>query len=121
GQLLNSVASDTVACVLEDDSALQPFNLDAAKAALTGVSFTGVGSVGIGPNGAGNVYIEEALRAAGADITMDNVDNATWATRSFQEQSTWDFTVLGDVNNIGTLTNPATRIVGPLMEDGGRN
>ena len=95
--------------------------MTAAKKELAGKKIRIVASVGIGPNGAGNVYVQEALRAVGADVQLDNVDNATWATRVFQQQETWDATILGDVNQLGTIATPLTRIVGTPTEDGGRN
>lgn len=119
--LFTSIASPTSACVLETDEYLTPVDVDAARNVLDGLTFRFVGSQNFGPNGAGNIYVQEALLAAGAELVFDNLDNASWATRITKETDTWDFTILGDTNPMGTMASGLTRVSGIATEDGGRN
>ncbi|GAA0966179.1 ABC transporter substrate-binding protein [Frigoribacterium faeni] len=117
GDTIASVSSDSVACVNTDDSLLAGYDADAASAVLDGVSIHLVGTQLFGP---GNEYVAEVLRAAGADVSYDELDNANWSTTTGSPTG-WDMTVQGDINLMGTLTSSLLRVMGPSQEDGGRN
>lgn len=117
----NSIVAPTVACVLPDNSKLTKEDAAAAKSVLSGKSFKMVGTTSIGPNGAGSTYLQEALRAAGATLDLSLVDNGAWATMTQTKPETWDLTIQGDANFVGTVAASLTRIAGTPTEKGGRN
>lgn len=121
GTLYTTVASNEFACALDDESLLQTQDKDAAAKVLNGVSMRLAGTVIMGPQGAGNQYVQQALEEAGADVTLYNEDNPTWATRTLKQPDTWDLTVMGDINATGTMAASLTRVLGPTVQDGGRN
>ncbi|BCW84061.1 ABC transporter substrate-binding protein [Paenarthrobacter ureafaciens] len=121
GITYNSIVAPTVPCVLPDNSSLTKEDAAAAKAVLAGKTFKMVGTTSIGPNGAGSTYVQEALRAAGARVDLQLVDNGTWATMTQTKPETWDLTVQGDANFVGTVAASLTRIAGVPTEKGGRN
>ncbi|MFD6354242.1 ABC transporter substrate-binding protein [Nocardia tengchongensis] len=71
-----SYVEPAVSCANKDTALLVPNNLDAAKAQLGGKSIRVVGSNAVA-QGAGNTYVAEALRVGGADVKLNNADNAT--------------------------------------------
>lgn len=117
----NTIVAPNVPCALPDDSHLTKQDLDAAKAVLEGKSFKMVGTLSIGPNGAGNTYVAEALRQVGVNVDLNLVDNGTWATQTQTQPETWDLTVQGDANFVGSVAASLTRIAGTPTEKGGRN
>lgn len=121
GIAYNSIVAPTVPCVLPDDSHLTKQDVAAAKQVLNGKTFKMVGTTAIGPNGAGSTYVQAALKAAGANVDLQLVDNGTWATRTQTQPGTWDITVQGDANFVGTVAASLTRIAGVPTEKGGRN
>ncbi|MFI7062418.1 ABC transporter substrate-binding protein [Kribbella sp. NPDC050124] len=118
GTTIATVGSDKVACVNTDKAQLVAQNAAAAKAKLTGVKFRVVGTTLLR---GGNEYIGEALRKAGANVTVSSLDNANWATVTAAGGKDWDINVQGDNNQLGTLTSSLLRVMGPATEDGGRN
>lgn len=121
GIAYNTIVAPNVPCALPDDSHLTDADLDAAREVLEGLSFKMVGTTSIGPNGAGSTYVQEALRQVGADVDLNLVDNGTWATMTQTQPETWDMTVQGDANFVGSVAASLTRISGTPTEDGGRN
>jgi peptide/nickel transport system substrate-binding protein len=118
GETILSVGSSQIACVNKDKSLLTPPDQAAAKQTLTGVKVRVVGTTLLG---SGNEYVAEALRKAGADVTVDSLDNANWATVTSAGGTDWDINVQGDNNVMGTLTSSLLRVMGPATENGGRN
>lgn len=117
----NSIIASTVPCVLPNGDHLTKQDLAAAKKVLNGKTFKMVGTTAIGPNGAGSTYVQAALKAVGANVELQLVDNGTWATRTQTQPNTWDMTVQGDANFVGTAAASLTRIAGVPTEKGGRN
>lgn len=121
GEILTSLASSQTPCVPESNASIPEQDVEAATAALSGVSIRFVGPSIAGPAGAGNEYIAEALRAAGADVTIENTDVGTWIARVFGEPDAWDLTMFADLNFLGSLTSPLGSFVGPTIQEGGGN
>ncbi|MFD3565873.1 ABC transporter substrate-binding protein [Streptomyces sp. NPDC058667] len=92
GQVMTSYVDAKALCVSTDASLLTKTDPAAAKKVLDGVKIELVGSNAVA-QGAGNTYVQEALRAAGADVKLTNADNGTWATRVTGNQGDWDLTV----------------------------
>lgn len=118
GTVLTSVGSPNVACVNPDASLVPALDTGAAAAALAGVSINLVGTTAFN---AGNEYVAELLRKAGANVNLQSVDNANWSSVTTAGGTDWDLTLQGDVNVTGTLVSSLLRVMGPATEDGGRN
>lgn len=116
--IYSSVASPKYACINKDTSLLQKTNKSAAKKVLDGVHLRLAGTtLMVG----GLNYVAEALRAAGADVDLMAEDNATWATRTTRQPDTWDLTLMGDINAVGTAAASLTRVMSTDITAGGRN
>ncbi|MCL6733455.1 ABC transporter substrate-binding protein [Streptomyces neyagawaensis] len=110
-----------IPCNDPDSSSLVPKDKAAAADVLKGKKIRLVGPQVVGPAGAGNQYVQEALRAAGADVTLANVDVGAWVGTVFGKPDAWDLTVFADLNFLGTLANPLGHFVGPTVPEGGGN
>ncbi|WP_411733670.1 ABC transporter substrate-binding protein [Paeniglutamicibacter sp.] len=121
GQTYSSFARPGVACANEEQAMLIPEDSAAAKTSLAGIKIKMVGANAFGPNGAGNTYVSEALRAAGADVELRNVDVANWATDLQQNPEAWDMTIYGALNPSGTMYAALSPIAGVPVESGGLN
>ncbi|MFI8875720.1 ABC transporter substrate-binding protein [Streptomyces sp. NPDC055243] len=118
GQALTSYVDEKAACVSTDKSLLTKTDKAAAKQVLKGVSIKLEGSNAVA-GGAGNSYVAEALRAAGAEVKLTNADNATWATDVTANQGDWDATVYPLIT--GALARGGTFLLGPEPAKGGLN
>ncbi|MBK1789155.1 ABC transporter substrate-binding protein [Prauserella cavernicola] len=121
GDLATTFSHDAVPCASTDSSVLIEQDVEAAKPVLRGKTIRILGLEVIGPQGAGNTYIAEALRAAGATVEIDNVDVATWSTTGTGEPDAWDLTVFAGINAGGTMYGALSPVVGPPTEAGGAN
>lgn len=120
GEVATTFAKREIQCVSGDDSALIPYDPEAAGV-LAGTRIRLLGPNVIGTNGAGNTYVQEMLRSAGAEVEMENVDVGTWISRVFTEPGSWDVTVYADLNFIGSLSSPLVNFTGPGVLEGGTN
>jgi peptide/nickel transport system substrate-binding protein len=121
GEIYSSFAHPGVPCSNKDTSLLIKPDPAAAQKVLAGVKIRMVGAQVFGPNGAANTYVAEALRAAGTDIELRNVDLATWSTDLTQKLDTWDITVMGGINAGGTMFGALSTVIGTPVEKGGLN
>ncbi|MEB4613369.1 ABC transporter substrate-binding protein [Leucobacter sp. M11] len=121
GEVFPTFVNPDLQCALTDGKNLPKLDPAAGGKVLDGVKIRFVGTQLVGPNGSGNTFIQEALRAAGADVTLDNLDNSSWATKITQEPDSWDISVMVDLNVIGTATAALGKITGDPIEDGGRS
>ncbi len=121
GEIATTLASSRTECVTADDSALIPEDQAAAAKALDGVKIRLVAPQIVGTNGAGNTYLQEILRAAGAEVELDNVDVGTWISTVLTEPGAWDLTVYADLNFVGSLSSPIKNFIGAGILEGGGN
>lgn len=121
GELATTLANSTALCVTGEDSALIPEDAAAAAGVLKGMKIRFVAPQIVGTNGAGNTYLQEVLRAAGAEVELDNVDVGTWISTVFTEPDAWDMTIYADLNFVGSLSNPLDNFRGPGILEGGPN
>ncbi len=121
GEIATSLASSSIACVPAANPLIPEPDAAAAASALEGVSIRFIGPTIAGPAGAGNEYIAEALRAAGADVTIQNTDVGTWVGTVFGAPEAWDLTMYADLNFLGSLANSLGSFVGPVIFEGGGN
>lgn len=109
------------ACTVGEQPTVIAEDVPAASAVLKGVSIHMVSAQIVGPKGAGNTYIQEALRAAGAEVTLDNVDIGTWAGKIYGPPDSWDLTVYPALNFVGTMASPLSLLTSPSLAKGGGN
>lgn len=120
GTLMASITDGKVPCANTDESLLAQPDPAAAKSVLNGVKIKLVGTNAVAA-GAGNEYVQAALKAAGADVTLRNADSATWGNDVISNKGDWDLTILPNLNLTNLLTTPASMFAGADPADGGRN
>ncbi|MGB3441909.1 MAG: ABC transporter substrate-binding protein [Actinophytocola sp.] len=119
---LTSVVPESFACVNTDRSLLAPHDPDAAKEELAGAEgITMIGNTANRQFSGGADYIYQVLADAGAQVTMNKVDNATFWSTIAEGGADWDLVFLGDLNSVGSISASLDRVIGPSVEDGGRN
>ncbi|MFE1229227.1 ABC transporter substrate-binding protein [Streptomyces sp. NPDC058745] len=121
GALGVTLANPGNTCVPKSNDALIGLNPEAAARALRGAKVRILGAQVIGSGGAGNVYLQEVLRKAGAEVELDNVDIGTWVSKAFSQPNTWDVTIFPDLNFLGSLANTLPLFLGPDVLEGGPN
>lgn len=121
GVVLTSLAAPDTTCVRGSDISIPGQDAAAAKTALAGKRIRLVAPSIVGPAGAGNEYIAEALRAAGAHVDLTNTDVGSWITTVVTKPGDWDLTVFADLNFLGSLASPLLNLTGPTIPDGGTN
>ncbi|MFS0734133.1 ABC transporter substrate-binding protein [Microbacterium sp. 1P10UB] len=121
GVVLTSLAAPETACVADGNISIPDQDVEAAKTALAGKTIRLVAPTIVGPAGAGNEYIAEALRAAGATVELSNTDVGSWITTVVTKPGDWDVTVFADLNFLGTLASPLLNLTGPTIDTGGTN
>jgi peptide/nickel transport system substrate-binding protein len=73
-------------------SDLVAYDPEAAKKVLKGVRLRILGTTFVA-NGDGNRYLLNALKAAGANVSMELLDNGAWLTRVTDGKNDWDMTL----------------------------
>ncbi|KTS89061.1 peptide ABC transporter substrate-binding protein [Microbacterium testaceum] len=121
GKVLTSLGADSVSCVSGSNIDIPSQDVAAATAALSGKKIRLVAPTIVGPAGAGNEYIAEALRAAGAEVDLSNTDVGSWITTVVAKPGDWDMTVFADLNFLGSLASPLLNLTGPTIDAGGTN
>lgn len=121
GQVSTQLVAAGTKCSNPDQSPVVALNPEAATSVLDGVKIRMVGAQIVGPQGSGNVYVQEQLRAAGAEVTLENLDVGGWIGTVFGSPSDWDLTVYADLNFMATMSNSMNAMVGPAIEEGGGN
>lgn len=120
--VLTSVVPASFTCVNTDRSLLAPHDPAAAKDELDGVGeITMFGNTANRQFSGGADYIYQVLADAGAQVTMNKVDNATFWSTIAEGGADWDLVFLGDLNSVGSISASLDRVIGPSVEDGGRN
>lgn len=121
GQLPRSLASNETQCVASGTTTIPGQDVAAASAVLKGTTIHLIGPNIAGAAGAGNQYLAEALRNAGATVDLTNTDVGTWISTVITKPSDWDVTMFADLNFIGSLASPMLNFTGPTIDQGGSN
>ncbi|GAA1128637.1 ABC transporter substrate-binding protein [Citricoccus alkalitolerans] len=121
GQVSTVLVPEGTACADPEASPVIGLDPAAAGSALEGVRIRMVGPQIAGPQGSGNTYIQEQLRAAGATVELSNLDVGGWVSTVFGKPGDWDMTLYADLNFIGTMSNPIHSMIGPSVQEGGGN
>lgn len=119
--LFNSLVPAEYLCALDDESLVEPHDPESAAAELAGTKITLVASTAFGDSGKGAEYLQKVLSDSGAEVDLVKTDNATWATRTQDPKGDWDLTLMGDINAAKIIAASLSRVLGPALEDGGRN
>lgn len=119
--IYNTVAPADYACAIDGSSLIPGHDPAAAKATLTGTKIKMIASTAFGDQGKGAEYLAQVLRDAGAVVDLKMTDNATWASAIHDPASDWDLTIKGDIPQLGVISDSLQRVMGPALEDGGRN
>lgn len=122
GELTDTFGSQSTLCATTPPRpTLADPDPEAAAAALAGLKIRVLGANVVGANGAGNVYVEEVLRTAGAEVTLENLDIGSWAGQALGQPESWDLTIYPDLNFTGTLSQGIGNFTGTDILDGGGN
>ena len=103
GSLISNLGQPGYACY--DDSlgsAVPGYDAAAATQALTGKSLRVMGT-NVFAGGDGNSYVLSALTAAGAQATLQNLDNSAYVQALFSGANNWDVAILGYGNLLSSL------------------
>ncbi|PRZ41185.1 peptide/nickel transport system substrate-binding protein [Antricoccus suffuscus] len=119
--LFNSIVPKTYDCANTDKSLIEKYDKSAAAKVLTGANIKMVASTAFGDQGKGAEYIQQVLSDAGAKVDLKKTDNATWATETQKPGGDWDITIMGDINAAKLISSSLDRVMGPSIEQGGRN
>lgn len=119
--LFDSIVPDSYECALHDPSLIEQHDHRAAATVLAGAKIKMVTSTALGDDGKGAEYIQQALSDAGASVDLVKTDNATWASVVASPTGDWDITVMADSNYSKIVGASLERVMGPALEDGGRN
>lgn len=122
GELLTTVVASSFPYANTDESLLTQHDSDAAAELLDGAGpIQMYGNTANAQYSGGADYIYEVLTSAGADVNIDQLDNATFWSTLDEADSDWDLVFLGDLNSVGAISASLDRVIGPSVEDGGRN
>lgn len=119
--LFNSVVPSTYDCVNKDKSLITKYDKAAAAKVLKGATIKFPASTAFGDAGKGAEYIQQVLTDAGANVELQKVDNATWATETQKPGGDWDMSIMGDINAAKLISASLDRVMGTPLEQGGRN
>lgn len=120
-ELFNTLVPSTYACAVTDDSGIVPLDSAAGAKVLAGANIKLVTANAFGAQDRDSEYIQKVLTDAGATVDMQVLDLAGWATAVNDPAGDWDLTIWGDGNTLGVIGATLARVMGPAIEDGGRN
>ncbi|WP_433759493.1 ABC transporter substrate-binding protein [Nocardia sp. CA-135398] len=96
GTLLKTYVDPSAACASDDAGLLVHIDSAAAGKVLAGKTINVVGTRAVA-DGAGNTYIAEALRTAGATVTLNSAEQATLSS-SVLPGGDWDINVMASLS-----------------------
>jgi peptide/nickel transport system substrate-binding protein len=103
GQLISNLGESTYECYDPSlDSLIPSFDTAAASATLKGVKIRIIGT-NLLAGGDANGYLLSALKAAGADASVNTMNNQTWVGDLFAGKNDWDISIMVLGNTISSL------------------
>ena len=112
GKLISNLGETSYECA---DPSLDPlitaYDPTAAAATLKGVKIRIIGT-NLLAGGDANSYLLSALKAAGADASLTNMNNETWVGDLFAGKNDWDTTILVLGNTLSSLLESGGFFVG---------
>lgn len=119
GKVIPSVVGPSIQCSDAGAGAAVPkLDAAAARAALSKVgTVTIIGTTQLG-GGAGQEYIQAALRGVGVDAKLRNTDTATWSQTLTGGKGDWELSVVPALNPAGSIIIPISQTTGAAPPKG---
>ncbi|HTE64464.1 MAG TPA: ABC transporter substrate-binding protein [Solirubrobacteraceae bacterium] len=119
GTVIPSVVGPTTECFDDAAGAAVPtLDAAAARAALSKAgTVTIIGTTQLG-GGAGQEYIQAALRDVGVDAKLRNSDTATWSQTLTSGKGDWELSVVPALNPAGSIIIPISQTTGAAPPKG---
>lgn len=118
GELISNLGQPSYTCYDDSlDSKIPGYDAAAAAEVLDGVDLNVLGA-NVFAGGDGNSYVLSALEAAGANGTLQNLDNAAYVTELFSGANPWDVAVLGYGNLLSSMLATGGFFDGAAPPDG---
>jgi peptide/nickel transport system substrate-binding protein len=113
GDVIPSVVGPTLQCFDAAAGAAVPkFDAAAARAALGKAgTIRIIGTTQLG-GGAGQEYVQAALREVGVDAKLRNTDTATWSQTLTSGKGDWELSVVPALNPAGSIIIPISQTTG---------
>lgn len=120
--LWTSLVPPAYPCSNNDAELLHEFDLPAAEQVLAGTEIKVVTQNGLGAQARDSEYLEKALLNAGARVDLQVYDLPRWnGIITDPAGGDWDLTIIGDGNQLATISGTMQRVLGPTPAEGGRN
>ena len=118
GELISNLGQPTYDCYDKSlDSLIPDTDVAAARKTLAGVKISVIGTILLA-GGDANSYVLSALKAAGADVTLKNMNNQAWVADLFAPKNDWDVTILVFANVPSNLLSGGNFFVGAIPPNG---
>jgi peptide/nickel transport system substrate-binding protein len=113
GKVIPSVVGPSIQCFAASaGSAVPQHDTAAARAALGKAgTVTIIGTTQLG-GGAGQEYVQAALRSVGVDAKLRNTDTATWSQTLTAGKGNWELSVVPALNPAGSIIIPISQATG---------
>jgi peptide/nickel transport system substrate-binding protein len=113
GKVIPSVVGPSIQCFDATAGAAVPkLDAAAARAALGKAgTVTIIGTTQLG-GGAGQEYVQAALRGVGVDAKLRNTDTATWSQTLTSGKGDWELSVVPALNPAGSIIIPISQTTG---------
>ena len=118
GKLISNLGQPSYECYDDSLASLIPkTDVAAAKKTLAGVKISVIGTILLA-GGDANSYVLSALKAAGAQVTLKNMNNQAWVADLFTPKNDWDVTILVFANVPSNLLSGGNFFVGATPPNG---
>lgn len=118
GELITNLGQPTYECYDESASEYMPeYDPEAASAVLSGLSLA-VNGTTLLAGGDGNSYVRSALEEAGAEVSLQNLNNQQWVSGLFTPLNDWDVTILVFANTSSNILSGANFFTGDVPPNG---
>lgn len=118
GQLITNLGQPDFPCYDESLGDLYPEqDTAAASEVLKGLKLAVSGTTVLA-GGDANSYLASALEEAGAEVSLQNLENSQWAAALFKPANDWDLTILVYANTTGSMLPASSFFSGPIPPNG---
>ncbi|MFK5647755.1 ABC transporter substrate-binding protein [Ornithinimicrobium sp. LYQ121] len=118
GELITNLGQPTYECYDESASDYMPeYDPEAASEVLSGLSLA-VNGTTLLAGGDANAYVQSALQDAGAEVSLQNLNNQQWVAGLFTPLNDWDVTILVFANTSSNLLSGANFFTGDVPPNG---
>lgn len=118
GETITNLGQRDYPCYDESLGDLYPkHDVAAATDVLKGLKLAVSGTTLLA-GGDANAYLASALEEAGAEVSLQNLENSQWAAALFKPANDWDLTILVYANTTGSLLPASAFFTGPIPPNG---